>query len=43
MRDATMVSLAAYREQPFPTDDEFKAEWRKWVKFFLGEADQPFI
>lgn len=43
MRDATLVALAALRDTPFPTDDEFKAEWRKWAKFFPGEADQPFI
>lgn len=43
MRDATLVSLAALRDTPFPTDDEFKAEWTKWVKFFLGAGDQPFI
>lgn len=42
-RDATLVTLASLKEQPFPTDEEFKAEWRKWVKFFLNEGDQPFI
>ncbi len=42
-RDATLVSLAAMRDVPFPTDAEYQQEWRKWVKFFLGAADEPFI
>lgn len=42
-RDATLVSLQALRDNPFPTDEEYKAEWTKWVKFFLNQGDQPFI
>lgn len=41
-RDATLISLASLRDQPFPTDEEFKAEWRKWVKFIMNEHEQPF-
>jgi hypothetical protein len=43
MRDATQITLAALREQSFPSDDEFKAEWTKWAKWLLSQADQPFI
>lgn len=42
-RDATLVSLASLRDQPFPTDEEYKEEWVKWVKFFLNQGEQPFI
>lgn len=42
-RDATLVSLASLREQPFPTDAEYQAEWRKWVKFFVSAGEEPFI
>lgn len=39
MRDATTVTLASLRDQPFPTDEEFKEEWRKWREFFIKEFD----
>ena len=42
-RDATLVSLQALRDNPFPTDEEYKAEWTKWCKWFLQQGDQPFI
>lgn len=42
-RDSTLVTLASLRDQPFPTDEAFKAEWTRWVKYFLGKADEPFI
>lgn len=43
MRDATLVSLASLKDQPFPTDAEFKEEWTKWVQFFLAKGSEPFI
>lgn len=42
-RDATLVSLASLRDQPFPSDEEYKAEWKKWVKYFLQKGDEPFV
>lgn len=42
-RDATLVSLALLKDQPFPTDVDFKREWEKWVKYFLGKGEEPFI
>lgn len=42
-RDATLISLASLKEMPFPTDDQFKDEWTKWVKWLLLQGDQPFI
>lgn len=43
MRDATLISLQSYRDQSFPSDEEYKAEWTKWCKWILGQHDQPFI
>lgn len=43
MRDATLVTLASLKDAPFPTTEDFKAEWTRWVKFFLGKADEPFV
>lgn len=40
MRDATLITLASLREQPFPTDEEFKQEWRKWRDWIINEFDQ---
>lgn len=42
-RDATLIALASLKDQPFPTDDEFKAEWLKWVKWILVQNEQPFL
>jgi hypothetical protein len=42
-RDATLISLAALKDQPFPTDEEFKTEWTKWVKWILNQHEQPFL
>lgn len=42
-RDATQITLASLKDVPFPTDEEFKAEWTKWCKWLLGQSDQPFI
>jgi hypothetical protein len=42
-RDATLISLASYRDIPFPTDEEFKAEWIKWVRWILSKNEEPFI
>lgn len=42
-RDATLVTLASLKDQPFPLDEEFQAEWTKWVKYFLNVGEQPFI
>lgn len=42
-RDATLTTLQMLKDQPFPTDAEFKEAWRGWVKFFLNAADEPFI
>ena len=42
-RDATLIALASYAQQPFPTDEEFKAEWTKWVKWILSKHNEPFI
>lgn len=41
-RDATLVSLACLKDAPFPTDSEYKAEWEKWYKYFMGKAEEPF-
>ena len=43
MRDSTLITLAALKDQPFPTDEEFKAEWTKWVKWILNQHEQPFL
>lgn len=43
MRDATLISLASMRDQPFPMDEEYKAEWTKWYKWLLNQGDQPFV
>jgi hypothetical protein len=43
MRDSTLITLAALKDQPFPTDEEFKAEWVKWVKWILSKHDEPFL
>lgn len=43
MRDAVLVSLASLRDQPFPTDEEYKAEFEKWLKYFLNIGEQPFV
>lgn len=42
-RDATLVTIASLKDTPFPTTEDFKAEWTRWVKFFLGKADEPFV
>lgn len=42
-RDATLVTLQMLKDQPFPTDADFKEIWKGWVKFFLGVADEPFV
>jgi hypothetical protein len=49
MRDASSIALAALKEQPFPTDDEFIAEFLKWRDWYLKTwhetekiADVPF-
>jgi hypothetical protein len=49
MRDATSIALAALKEQPFPSDDDFIAEFTKWRDWHLGKwretekaADIPF-
>lgn len=42
-RDATLVTLAMLKDQPFPTDDDFKKNWELWVKYFMGKADEPFV
>lgn len=41
-RDATLITLASLKDQPFPTDDEFKEMWKGWVKYFLDLHEQPF-
>lgn len=43
MRDATLISLAALRDRPFPTDEEYKAEWTRWVKWLLSKRNEPFL
>lgn len=42
-RDATLVTLASLKDQPFPSDADFKREWESWVKFFLGKGEEPFV
>jgi len=49
MRDAVQITLASLREQPFPTDEEFDAEFTKWRNWYLAKwedtekaADIPF-
>jgi hypothetical protein len=49
MRDATSIALSALKEQPFPTDAEFIAEFMKWWDWYIAEwhktekiADVPF-
>lgn len=46
MRDATLVALADIKDQPFPSDDDFKRTWMKWCDFFLEQhdvlKDRPF-
>ncbi len=43
MRDATLVTIASLKDQPFPTNDDFKHEWESWVKYFLGKGEEPFV
>lgn len=43
MRDATLITLASLKDAPFPTDSDFKEEWTKWVKWLIGQSEQPFI
>jgi hypothetical protein len=49
MRDAGAIALAALKDQPFPTDEEFIAEFTKWRDWYLAKwhetekiADTPF-
>ena len=42
-RDATLIALQSYKDVPFPTDEEFKAEWTKWVRWILSKHDEPFL
>jgi len=49
MRDATLITLASLKDQPFPTDEEFQAEFIKWRSWYMEQwataekvADQPF-
>lgn len=42
-RDATLVTLAMLKDQPFPTDADFKSEWERWVKYFMGKGAEPFV
>lgn len=39
MRDATETTLRALKDQPFPTDDEFKSEWLKWRDWYIKQFD----
>lgn len=41
-RDATLITVEWVKSAPFPLDEEIKAYWRSWVKFFLNEGSQPF-
>ncbi len=43
MGGATQIALASLKDQPFPTDDDFKAEWTKWCKWLIAQGNQPFI
>lgn len=38
-RDATLITIASLKEQPFPTDEEFKKDWKKWFDFLMGQYD----
>lgn len=40
MRDATQITLAVMSGTPFPTDEEFKAEFTKWRDWYLQEWDK---
>lgn len=40
MRDATLITVASLKDQPFPTDEEFKAEWEKWRDYFIAQYDE---
>lgn len=49
MRDATQIALASFKDQPFPTAEEFSAEFVKWRDWYLAtwratvqKADIPF-
>lgn len=42
-RDATLITLAALKDQPFPSDEDFKAEWTRWAKWILSKHDEPFL
>ena len=49
MRDATQITIASLKEQPFPTDAEFTYEFTKWRDWYIKKwqetekiADIPF-
>lgn len=42
MRDATLITLESFKNQPFPTSEEYKEEWRNWRDFFVSEFDNEF-
>lgn len=39
MRDATLITLASLKDQPFPDDDDFMAAWKKWRDFLMTQFD----
>lgn len=43
MRDATLITLASLKDQPFPDDEDFKREYEAWVKYLLNLGNQPFV
>lgn len=43
MRDATLIAIAALKDQPFPTDAEFKEELRKWRDWLISEFDNEIL
>ena len=42
-RDATLISLAQLKDEPFPTADEFKETWTYWVRWILSKNNEPFV
>ncbi len=43
MRDATQITLAELKDQPFPTTEDFQERWKFWVKWLLNQHNQPFL